>query len=110
MTANKTNALIVEGDLVLGNGVYAAADSRLTPGEYEVHIVPDNSRTIIKRFIVDKTAAAPMALRFDIEFIEDAAERKKTEVVRIGPSLAELEAQVAGLVTQVAELKKKVSP
>jgi len=115
LTKTKKNDLLVEHDMITSNS-YGMYDHLLNAGEYEIHIQPDNSRTIIKRFIVDNRSLAPIMLAFNVAPIEDSAERAKIEVVRIGPSLAELEMRIAGLAKQneelamqVADLKKKVS-
>jgi hypothetical protein len=114
VTITKKNDLIVEADMSFFQGSVRVSHN-LPTGEYEFHLVPDNSRTIIKRFTVDNTTNAPLLLTFNPEYIDDPTERKKTELVRIGPSLAELEARIqalakqnSDLASQVAELKKKV--
>ena len=109
MTTTKRNDLIVEQDMDLSQGFGRSAQT-LKTGEYEIHIQPDNSRRIVKHFIVDNLSAAPIALRFDIPYIDDPDERRRLELVRIGPSLADLEARIQALTEQVAELKKKVAP
>jgi hypothetical protein len=115
LTKTRKNDLLVEHDLVTSDS-YGMYDHALAAGEYEIHIQPVNSRTIIKRFIVDNLSLAPITLNFNVAPIEDPVERAKIEVIRIGPSLAELEMRIAGLAKQnedlaiqVAELKKKVS-
>ena len=112
MTVTKKNDLIAEEDLGIGGGkVTAYTDVRLSAGEYEIHLQPDNSRPVVKRFIVNNLSASIIPLAFTVAPIEDMDERKKTEVVRLGPSLADLEARIAALekksgVASAGEAKK----
>lgn len=95
-TTIKKNELIVEEDMYIGQGGNFTRVG-LVSGEYEIQIQPDNSRKIVKRFIVNNVSAATIPLNFNIAPIEDPEERKKTELVRIGPSLDELEARIKAL-------------
>jgi len=106
LSTAKKNDLLIEQDIDLGRGV-GAAGHMLPHGEYEIHVQPEASRTVIKKFILDHSTTAGMELRFDPAVIVDAAERNKTELVRIGPSLASLEDQIRSLSEQVSEIKRK---
>jgi len=96
MTTVKKNELIVEQDMSIGGG-FNRAGVKLKSGEYEIHVQPDNSRETVKHFLVDNLSTAGIALEFNVPWIEDPAERKKMEVVRIGPPIASLEDRIAVL-------------
>jgi hypothetical protein len=96
MTIVKKNDLIVEQDMGIGGG-FNRAGVKLKSGEYEIHVQPDNSREIVKHFLVDNLSTANIALDFNVAWIEDPEERKKLEVVRIGPPLGDLEARITAL-------------
>jgi hypothetical protein len=96
MTVVKKNDLIVEQDMGIGQG-FNRAGVKLKSGEYEIHVQPDNSREIVKHFLVDNLSTTNIALNFDVAWIEDPEDRRKVEVVRLGPPLGDLEARVAAL-------------
>jgi hypothetical protein len=96
MSTVKRNDLIVEEDMYLGQGGNRSTVS-LNSGEYEIHIQPDKSRRIVKKFIVNNLSNAPVGLTFNIPVIEDDAERNKMELVRIGPSLEDMDARLKAL-------------
>jgi hypothetical protein len=95
-TVPKGSDLIVEEDMYVGGGGNRATVT-LNSGEYEVHIQPDKSRRIVKKFIVNNLSKGPIPLNFNIPVIEDDAERQKTELVRIGPSLTDMENRLEAL-------------
>ena len=82
----------------------------LPAGGYEIHIMADNCQTIIKNFLVDETNHTTIPLAFNPAPAADTATQNQIQYVTIGPSMADLLAQIASLQTQVAELKKKVNP
>jgi hypothetical protein len=96
LTSTKRNDLLLEQDMYIGQGGNHTNFS-LSSGEYEIHVQPDNSRKIVKRFLVNNIGTSTIPLAFNIAPIEDAEERKKTELVRIGPSLEELENRIKTL-------------
>lgn len=108
MTATPRKDLIVEEDMFIGQGGNRSTVS-LNSGEYEIHIQPDKSRTIVKKFIVNNLSTAPIALSFNVTMIESDEERKKTELVQIGPSLQDMEARLSVL-EKKAGIAGAVSP
>jgi len=104
MTVVRKNDLIVEEDMWIGQGGDHTA-VKLKSGEYEIHVNPDNSRPIVKRFLVNNLSAGFVPLAFIINPIEDPEERKKTEIVRLGPSLGDLETRIS-----VLERKSGIPP
>jgi len=104
LSITKKNDLIVEEDMGLRTGGGRTA-VKLKSGEYEIHVQPDNSRQIVKRFIVNNLSALPISLGFDVAPITDPDERQKTEIDRIGPSLGDFETRL-----QVLEKKNGITP
>lgn len=100
MTTTRRNDLITEEDMYIGQG---GSFTRVTlnSGEYEIHVQPDRSRTIIKKFIVNNLSNSSIPLAFNVTAIEDDAERKKTEYVRIGPSMEDMEVRLKALEKKV---------
>lgn len=96
MTTTPRKDLIVEEDMYIGQGGNRS-NVTLNSGEYEIHIQPDKSRTIVKKFIVNNLSTAAITLAFNVEFIEDDTERKKTELVQIGPSMQDMDTRLKAL-------------
>ena len=96
MTVVKKNDLIVEEDMPTGNGG-GRASVKLKSGEYEIHVQPDKSRQIVKRFIVNNLGTAIIPLNFNMSPIADPDELRKIEYVHLGPPLSELEERISVL-------------
>lgn len=103
MTVVKKSDLIIEEDMSMNHGGHLSS-VKLKTGEYEIHVQPDNSRTIVKHFIVNNLSSEIVNLSFNVAPIEDDTERNKTEVVRIGPSLSDMESRI-----QVLEKKAGIT-
>lgn len=95
-TVTPKNVLIAEEDMGVGQG-FNRAGLKLKSGEYEIHLQPEKSRPIVQKFLVNNLATTAVGLNFTVAPIEDDDERKKTEVIRIGPSLGDLESRIATL-------------